>query len=42
MLFSAGSDFHGDDKHAMIGTSTLNYDEFKPIIDKLEIGDDFL
>ena len=41
MLFSAGSDFHGDDKHAMIGTSTLNYDEFKPIIDKLEIGDDF-
>lgn len=41
MFISAGSDFHGDDTHAMIGTSVLNEDEFKIILQKLELGDDF-
>lgn len=41
LVISAGSDFHGDDKHAMIGTSYLNYDEFKIIKDILELGSDF-
>lgn len=41
MLISAGSDFHGDDKHAMIGTSTINYDDFRLIKDKLDLGDEF-
>ncbi len=41
LFISAGSDFHGDDRHAMIGTSVLNEEEFKPILKKLELGDDF-
>lgn len=41
MFISAGSDFHGDDRHAMIGTSVLNEAEFKIILNKLELGDDF-
>lgn len=41
LIISAGSDFHGDDKHAMIGTSFLNYEEFKVIKEKLELGSDF-
>ncbi len=37
MFISAGSDFHGDHgtKHAMIGTSTLNEEEFQPIVERL-------
>ena len=31
ILLSAGSDFHGDLKHDMIGTSTLPYEEFLKI-----------
>lgn len=31
LLISAGSDCHGDESHADIGTSTLNEDEFLPI-----------
>ncbi|MCM1130512.1 MAG: PHP domain-containing protein [Roseburia sp.] len=39
LLISAGSDFHGDHgtKHAMIGASTLNEEEFRPIQERLEI-----
>ena len=39
LLISAGSDFHGDHgtKHAMIGTSTLNEEEFRPIKERLGI-----
>ncbi|MDE7161320.1 MAG: PHP domain-containing protein [Anaeroplasmataceae bacterium] len=39
LLISAGSDFHGDQgtKHAMIGTSYLSEDEFKPILERLAI-----
>lgn len=39
LLISAGSDFHGDHgtKHAMIGTATLNEEEFRPIQERLEI-----
>ena len=37
MFISAGSDYHGDIKHAMIGTSTLNEEEFLPIKKLLEI-----
>lgn len=37
ILASAGSDFHGDfgSKHAIIGTSTLSYLEFIPIMERL-------
>lgn len=37
LLISAGSDFHGDagTKHAMMGTSTLNEEEFAPILERL-------
>lgn len=37
LLKSAGSDFHGDagTKHAMMGTSTLNEEEFEPIRKRL-------
>lgn len=31
LFISAGSDCHGDLTHAMIGTATLNEDEFEPI-----------
>lgn len=41
MLISAGSDYHGDDKHAMIGSSTLSYEEFVPIKNRLGPGDEF-
>lgn len=37
LFISAGSDCHGDNTHAMIGTSTLNLEEFLPILKKLEI-----
>ncbi len=37
LLASAGSDFHGDEgtKHAMMGTSYLTEEEFKPIKERL-------
>ncbi|MDE6661442.1 MAG: PHP domain-containing protein [Anaeroplasmataceae bacterium] len=37
LFISAGSDFHGDHgtKHAMMGTSTLDLEEFKPILERL-------
>lgn len=37
LLLSAGSDFHGDDgtKHAPMGTSTLNEEEFIPLKERL-------
>ena len=37
LFISAGSDFHGDQgtKHAMIGTSTLTSEEFRPILERL-------
>ena len=37
LLKSGGSDFHGDDgsKHAMIGTSTIDENMFKPIKERL-------
>jgi predicted metal-dependent phosphoesterase TrpH len=31
LFISAGSDCHGDDTHADIGTSTLNEEEFRPL-----------
>ncbi len=37
ICISAGSDCHGDNTHADIGTCTLNYEEFKPILSKLNI-----
>lgn len=39
ILISAGSDFHGDynPDHGDIGTSTLTYEEFLPILKKLEL-----
>ncbi len=39
LIKSAGSDFHGDSgtKHAMIGTSTLDYDEFNIIKERLNL-----
>ncbi len=39
LIKSAGSDFHGDSgtKHAMIGTSTLNEEEFKIIKERLNL-----
>lgn len=35
ILPSAGSDYHGDESHADIGTCTLDYDEFEPIAKKI-------
>ncbi|MGM9969028.1 MAG: PHP domain-containing protein [Anaeroplasma sp.] len=37
LLISAGSDCHGDHTHADIGTCTLNYEEFMPILDRLGV-----
>ena len=39
ILISAGSDFHGDfnPDHGDIGTATLSYEEFLPILKKLEL-----
>ena len=37
LMISAGSDCHGDDTHAPIGTSTLNYEEFLPIANALNL-----
>ena len=33
VFFSAGSDYHGDKSHAMIGTATLDEKEFKVVAD---------
>lgn len=40
LFVSAGSDFHGDVKHAMIGTSTLDFDEFQIILEKLQLSEE--
>lgn len=37
LFISAGSDCHGDNTHADIGTCTLNEEEFKIILNKLNI-----
>ena len=37
ILPSAGSDCHGDDSHADIGTCTLDRDEFLPIAEKINM-----
>jgi predicted metal-dependent phosphoesterase TrpH len=37
ILISAGSDFHGDTKHADLGTSTLNEEEFSKIKERLNL-----
>lgn len=37
IFISAGSDCHGDNTHADMGTCTLNEEEFKIILDKLNI-----
>ena len=34
-IISAGSDCHGDNSHANIGTATLSLDEFRPIAEML-------
>ncbi len=38
LVNSAGSDYHGDFKHADIGTSTLNLDELKKVLALLEVS----
>ena len=38
LFVSAGSDFHGDTKHAEVGTSTLEKDEFDIIAKRLNIN----
>lgn len=37
LFLSAGSDFHGDDNHADIGTVSLDYEDFKIIKERLGI-----
>ena len=37
LYISAGSDCHGDDTHAPIGTATLNFEEFLPIANALNL-----
>jgi predicted metal-dependent phosphoesterase TrpH len=37
LCISAGSDCHGDETHAPIGTATLDYDEFLPIANALNL-----
>ena len=40
IMISAGSDCHGDSTHADIGTVTLSYEEFLPILRKLELEEE--
>lgn len=40
LFYSGGSDCHGDSTHGDIGTKTLNWEEFQPILSRLEIAEE--
>jgi len=37
LFMTSGSDCHGDESHAIVGTATYDYEQFKPIADFLHI-----